>query len=183
MKTLLYITAFMFMISVHAQEKPKNVSEETNIKTVKINDGKKITEKKVKLTTREEQQVELAEEDKNKVNQTMVDSPSKVTKTLEVDNDGDAFYDSKFETAHYEFNDKVYNFKKNSEGFLVSTKSKSDMSPLGNIIKSSKENHYFFKTNDYSGIGYFTDSGNFTIEYYDTNTNKLVKQDFILIKK
>src|SRR5690606_13561476 len=120
MKHVIYIAVFLVPTVFFAQEKPTNVSEETTTKTVTVDDGREVVEKKVKVTTREEQQIKLAESDKHKVNQDVVDSPSKVTQTIEVDNDMDPFFDSKTKSVHYTYNDDNYIFKRNDNGFIVS---------------------------------------------------------------
>ncbi|MCX7548426.1 hypothetical protein OS188_10735 [Xanthomarina sp. F1114] len=182
MKNLLYIAMFMVPTVFFAQEKPKNVSEETTTKTIKVDDGKEVVEKKVKITTREEQQLKLDKADKNKVNQDVVSSPSKVTQTVEVDDDSDSYYDSKIKTIHYSYNDKPYVFKRNSNGFLVSQVVSNSETEFGKAINTSRSNNYVFKSNNYNGIGYFDSNNNFIIEYYDTSKNAIVKKVFTLKK-
>ena len=137
MKNLLYVIAFLVPTVFFAQEKPKNVSEETTTKTITVDDGKEVVEKQVKVTTREEQQVELAESDKNKVNQQVVPSPSKVTQTVEVDVevDDDPYYDSISESVFYTYDNDNYVFKKNNNGFLVS-ETDSDVNKYGMVYMS-----------------------------------------------
>ena len=47
MKNLLYLGALLICTSAIAQEKPKEVKEETEVKIVKVKDNDKTTEKKV----------------------------------------------------------------------------------------------------------------------------------------
>ncbi|MCF1422002.1 hypothetical protein [Mangrovimonas futianensis] len=182
MKSIIYAACFLFSGVLLAQEKPKNVSEETTVKTIKIDNGREVTEKKIKVTTKEEQEIKLDEDDKNKVNQSIVASPKKVTKTVEVDSDHDVFYDSKLQTAQYVCDGTMYDFDRCDTGFkVVAVKNDNDVN-FGNAIQSSTKNHYFFRSDKYSGIGYFNSQGNFTVEYFDENKNKLVKQEFVAVK-
>ncbi|CAH8285956.1 hypothetical protein EV196_106159 [Mariniflexile fucanivorans] len=181
MKNIIYACLFLFTGSIWAQEKPKNISEESTIKTVKTNDGSGIVEKKIKVTTRSEQGIEFDEQDENKRDKNVIDSPVKVKKTIEVDNDIGSSYDSKTEIGYYQFDGKQYGFKKVDNGFSVLLN--DDDSPSGNIVKFNKENHYIYQNGNDTGIGYFNEDGSFTIEYYDQNTRKVISQDFILQQK
>ncbi|HLV39547.1 hypothetical protein [Xanthomarina sp.] len=182
MKNVLYIAVFMFTTVFFAQNKPKNVSEETTTKTITIDDGQEVTEQKVKITTREEQKIELDESEKNNVNQDIVASPTKVTQTIEIDTEMDPIYNSKTESIHYNYNDENYVFKKNSKGFMVSELASDSEMDFGNILRTSRANNYYFTSNDYNGIGYFDTNNNFVIEYYDASKNAIVKKVFTMAK-
>ena len=183
MKNVIYALIFLFVANVWAQQTPKNVSEESTVKTVKTNNGSGIVEKKVKVTTREEQNIEFAEKDANKRDKDVVNSPVKVNKTIEIDNDFDNSFDSKTEVAYYEFEGQQYNFKKVNNGFSVLIENNETPDSFGNIVKFKRENHYLFQNGNDTGIGYFNEDGSFTIEYYDKDTRTVTSQEFILIKK
>lgn|SRR5690554_652704 len=182
MKNVLYIVVLMFTTVIFAQNKPKNVSEETTTKTIKVDDGSQVLEQKVKITTREEQQIELDAKDKNKVNQDIVSSPSKVTQTIEVATEKDPMYDSKTETIYYNYNDESYIFKKNNKGFLVSELASDSEMNFGNVLRTSRANNYYFVSDDYTGIGHFDSNNNFVIEYYDASKEAIVRKVFNLNK-
>ncbi|WP_223034451.1 hypothetical protein [Hanstruepera marina] len=182
MKNLIYISVFLISGALFAQEKPKDMSETTEVKTVKINNGEKVVENKIKVTTKEEKKIKLDKADAGKVNQDMVIHDDKtVTKTIAIDNDNDPFYDSEIELVTYIRNGKEYDFIKKSNGFSVT--SNSSKSVFGNALKTSLDDRYYiFNNKDYSGIGYFTDEGNFVIEYYDTESNSLMTTKFMTLK-
>ncbi|MGM5471079.1 hypothetical protein ACS386_12440 [Flavobacteriaceae bacterium LMO-SS05] len=182
MKNIICISLLLLTAPVFAQEKPKNVSEEVETTTIKVNNGTEVKEKKVKVTTRKEQHIKLDEKDKNKMDQDIVESPVKVKKTIEIDYDGDNSYDSKVEVGYYEFEGKRYHFKKMNNGFLVSSENKQNPNDFGSIVRFNKENHYLFRNADTIGIGYFNTEGNFVIEYYDKKSGELVSQEFMEIK-
>jgi hypothetical protein len=183
MKNVIYALIFLFVANVWAQQTPKNVSEESVVKTVKTNNGSKIIEKKIKVTTREEQNIEFAQGDENKRDKDVVDSPVRVKKTIEIDNDFDNSFDSKTEVAYYEFEGQQYNFKKVNNGFSVLVENNETPDNFGNIVKFKRENHYLFQNGNDTGIGYFNEDGSFTIEYYDKDTRTVTSQEFILIKR
>jgi hypothetical protein len=183
MKNIIYACLFLFVGSIWAQEIPKNVSEESTVKTVKTDNGSEVVEKKVKVTTREEQDIEFAEKDKNKRDKDIMKSPVKVKKTIEVDNNRGNSYDSKTEIGYYEFNGKQYGFQKEDTGFSVLEKDHETPNNYGRIIKFNRENHYLFQNGNDTGIGYFNEDGSFTIEYYDKKTKTVTSQEFIMVEK
>lgn len=182
MKKIIYVCLLMLAGNAFAQEKPKNVSEEEKTTTIKVDNGKKVVEKKIKVTTIKEQNIEFDEKDKNKRDSDIIESPVKVKKTIEIDNDGDNSYDSKVEVGFYEFEGKRYHFKKMNNGFLVSSENKQNPNDFGSIVRFNKENHYLFRNAETMGIGYFNTEGNFVIEYYDKKSGELVSQEFLEIK-
>lgn len=181
MKTILYICAFMLVANLNAQEKSKNMSETTEVKTVKVNNGKEVVEKKVKVTTKKEKEVALDKADAGKVNQDMVVGKNqKVTKIIEIDNDNDPFYDSEMEIVTYVKDGEEFSFVKNTEGFSVSAK--GTKKPYGNAVRSSLDDRYYiFNNKDYSGVGYFDNNGNFVVEYYNNETNSLITTKYVTI--
>ncbi len=179
----MYACLFLFVGSIWAQEEPKNISEESTTKTVKTDDGTEVVEKKIKVTTREEQDIEFAEKDKKKRDKDIVKSPVKVKKTIEIDNDRGNSYDAKTEIGYYEFNGKQYGFKKVDTGFSVLEKDHETPINYGNIVKFNRDNHYLFQNGNDTGIGYFNEDGSFTIEFYDKDTKTVTSQEFILVEK
>ena len=183
MKNVMYTLIFLFVANVWAQKEPKNVSEETVVKTVKTNNGSGVIEKKIKVTTREEQNIEFAAGDNNKRDKDVVDSPVKVKKTIEINDGMDNTFDSKTEVAYYEFEGKQYNFKKVNNGFSVLIGNNETPDNYGNIVKFKRENHYLFENGNNTGIGYFNEDGSFTIEHYNKETRTVTSQEFILIER
>ena len=119
MKNVIYISLFLVAGTIWSQEKPKNVSEKTIVKTVNTNDGSKINAKEIKVTTREEQNIEFASADENKIDKDIVVSPVKVKKTIKINDDMDNSFNSKSEVTYYEYEGQQYNFSKVNNGFSV----------------------------------------------------------------
>ena len=182
MKQLTYLSIFLISGIMFAQEKSRDMSEKTEVKTVKINNGKEVIENKVKVTTREEKEIKLNEKDAGKVNQDMViDNDKKVIREVEIDNDSDPFYDTKLKMVTYTQNDQEYSFIRNESGFNVSAAESDEM--YGNAYKSNiRKNYYIFNSEKDSGIGYFNSKGNFVIEYYSKENQKLMSKEFVNIK-
>lgn len=178
MKNIIYICLIMFAGHMSAQVKPKNISEESVVKTTTTDNGSEVVEQKIKLTTRSEQAIEFAEEDKDKTDKAVIESPVKFNQTLEINGHADTTYNSKTEIDYYEFNGNRYGFKKVDNGFSVSSDNKEI--PTGNLVKFNRENHYIYQNGSETGIGYFTNDGSFIIEYYDVKTGKIKTQNFIM---
>tara|TARA_R110002049_G_scaffold188124_9_gene356430 strand:- start:1575 stop:2132 length:558 start_codon:yes stop_codon:yes gene_type:complete len=181
MKTYVYLFAFLFVGYAMAQEKPKEVKEKVETKTVKVNDGEKTTEKKVKVITRETTSVKLDEKDKNEVNQDRVNSISKVEKLIMVDNDVDGDYDFLTKETFYKIGDKNYLFKPNKRGFNIAfNNNKSKFEPVESALSTSKNGHYLVNGETYAGIGYFNSNNDFVIEYYDKDTDGIKTKTYLL---
>ena len=183
MKNVIYISLFLVAGTIWSQEKPKNVSEKTIVKTVNTNDGSKINAKEIKVTTREEQNIEFASADENKIDKDIVVSPVKVKKTIKINDDMDNSFNSKSEVTYYEYEGQHYNFSKVNNGFSVLVENNDTPNNFGNIVKFNRENHYLFQNDNDTGIGYFNEDGSFTIEYYDSDTGTITRQEFLLIMK
>lgn len=182
MKHILYATIFLVTSVFYAQVTPKNISEETTTKTIKVDDGKKVSEKTMKVTTREEQDIKFDESDYGKTDKDIILTPTKVTQTTEIDDETNPYYNSKVEVIYYKYNNGDYVFKRNENGFLVSAVNSDLLTDFGHVINTSRSNNYVFKSKDYSGVGYFDSNNNFVIEYYDVNKNSVVKEIFTLTR-
>jgi ribosomal protein S4E len=181
MKNLLYVGIFLVSGALFAQEKPRSMSETTEVKTVKVNNGKEVVENKVKVTTREEKEIRLDEDDAGHVNQDMVLNNDKtIIKTIEIDNDSDPFYDSKIELVTYVNDGEEYSFVRNTNGFTVSMNDSNKK--YGNAVRSTLDGRYYIFNNvEFSGIGYFDDEGSFVVEYYNNDENSLITKKYLTV--
>ncbi|MBP93931.1 hypothetical protein SAMN04487989_102348 [Bizionia echini] len=182
MKTLIYVGLFLISGTLFAQEKARDMSQETETKTITTDNGREVTQKKVKVTTTEKSEVKLSKADANKINQERIveGADKKVTQTIEIDNDMDPFYDSKIEHINYQKDGKNYKFVKTTNGFDVSFMKSGD--EYGRAIKNLESRKYEFKTADFSGVGYFDNEGNFVLDYYDKETGTYVTKKFVSLK-
>ena len=176
MKNLLLFLAIILSGNLFAQEKPKEVKQETEVKTITTKDENKTTEKKIKVVTRETNSVELDDKDKNKTNQDRIEATKKVKKTVFVDNDSDDNYDFLTEETYYVLGDEKYMFTPNKRGFDIAfdkNKENNKFNKVGKAWSTSTNNYYILNGDMHSGIGYFDAKGNFAIEYYNKDTDEV----------
>ncbi|MGB5419043.1 hypothetical protein [Algibacter sp.] len=181
MKNLIFIcTLLLFTNAAIAQEKQVDIKEESEIKTVKVKDAEKTTEKKLKVITRETTSIELDENDKNKVNQERVNATSKVEKMIMADNDDDDDYDVLTSETYYKIGEENYLFKPSNRGFDIAfKKNESVFVPIEKALNTNANGHYLVKGDTYSGIGYFNKVGHFVIQYYDEKMDSIETKTYI----
>lgn len=112
---------------------------------------------------------------KGSENATRIFPEVKVTKTVRVDNDRDPFYESKNTIIYHTTDDGSYAFKANDKGFMITDK---DDAKTGSAILSFNKKYYILDIDNYSGIGYFNNDGNFVVEYYDSDSETLINEEF-----
>ena len=180
MKNLIYMFSFLMITSAFAQEptekkKPVDKMEETTTTKTTVNkNGVPVTQSTVKVTTKKEQQIKTKQRPGNTPDGDKVDTPIKVTKTIEIDRDSDPFYDVSDKTVYYNYNDKRFAFKSDPYGFNMM----SDNSPYGQA-RISKSNHFYLTNiNGYPGVGYFDTTGNFIVEYYNKDKDVMVMESY-----
>lgn len=169
--------------SAFAQDKATEVNEKVQTKTVKVNNGEKTSEKKVKVVTRETANVKLNKDDQNEVNQKRVNTISKVEKMTMVDNDVDGEYDFLTKDTYYKIGDKNYLFKPNSRGFDIAfNNNKSKFTTVENVLITNKIGQYLINSENYAGMGYFNANNDFVIEYYDKNSDSIKTKIYNIAK-
>lgn len=178
MKNLILVFALLIGTSIYAQDPVKDKMKETKVKTIKVEENGKMVEKKVKVTTAQEQAVKTKLNTDHYENSTRLETPVKVTKTVSIDNDKDPFYDSTIDFVYYTSKENNYKFTRNDTGFVIMTSDGSEDSLFGNARLTSNNAYYLLNTDDYSGIGYFNAEGDFVVEYYDETLKAMVVQTF-----
>lgn len=168
MKKLAYAIAILICGTAMAQDKPKEVKEEAEIKTIKYKDADGVTEKKIKVVKREEGEVKLKEGDAKKVNQTRVPSDKKVEKTLMVDADGDNTFETLKKETFFMGGEGNYKFSPNKTGFTIV--SSTDANTAGNAWATSN-GYYLIRSEEIpNGVGHFNADGDFVVEYFCTES-------------
>lgn len=176
MKRIIYVLSLLMVTGVYAQEKkPIDKTKQTETKTVKVKKDGKTIENKVKVTTTKEQAVVTKPKKNSEIDNNRVYPEVKVTKTISVDNDNDPFYDSKDKIVYYTNTDGKFAFSQDDKGFNIMDANKKSM---GYAAKSAKNAYYILNTDNYSGVGYFNDQGDFVVEYYNAELGMLVEKEF-----
>src|SRR5699024_4834017 len=119
------------------------------------------------MIVRQEQKVELSQEDQNKINQSRIEAPTKVTthRTV-VKGDNEVMLDKK---ATFVCNGSECDFTPQSSGFNIVS---DDDSGLNATTYVSSDKNFIVETENGNGIGHFDKDGNFVVEYYDKSTNE-----------
>ncbi|WP_152596219.1 hypothetical protein [Algibacter lectus] len=174
MKNYIYMFVLLVCGTSMAQEKPKEVKQETIEKTVKYNNGEEVTESKLKVISRETSNVELALDDKGKVDQQRVATTKKIETMVMVDDDLDPDYDLLSKETHYISNDKSFKFSPSDGGFnIIFDNNDNEFVVVGKAWSTKNPGSYIVKGETYNGIGYLTEKGEFVVEYYNVNSERI----------
>ncbi|MEJ1222933.1 hypothetical protein [Sediminicola sp. 1XM1-17] len=174
MKNLFLIAAFILSGTLLAQVEPTEVKKETEVKTVKTNHGDKVSKKSVKVVTKSTANVELDENDKDKIDQSRVESTAKVEKEVYVDNGDANGYNFLNKETFYVSEGGNYAFSPNKQGFgMTFTPENEESVAIGNSWVSSNEGYYIVDGETHAGIGHFNANGYFVVEYYNNDTKQV----------
>ena len=167
--------------SIYAQEKkPVDKMEETKTTTTTINkNGEKVSKNTVKETTKKEQEIKTVQRKGNTPDGDKIDTPVKVTKTIEISSDSDPFNSASNNIVHYNYNDEKFTFTPDDNGFLMTL---PENSSYGQARKSASNHFYLMTLNGHPGVGYFNSNGNFVVEYYDKENDAMVIQSYEMSK-
>lgn len=173
MKNLILTFSLLFGLGVYAQEStPVDKMEATKTTTTTIDkNGEKIVVRKVKETTRKEQEIKTEQREGQTVNGDKIDTPIKVTKTIQIDRDWDPFYDTVGKTVYYNLNGEKLTFNSSDSGFLLMS---PENTTYGEAMKSANSHFYLTTIKENPGVGYFDSKGNFIVEYYDKQNKVMV---------
>ena len=184
MKNIIYAFALLVCSTAIAQEKPSEVSEEVEVKTVEYKNGDATTEKKVKVITRETSNVKLDKKDKNKVNQDRLKATKKVEKMVMVDDDADNDYDTLSKITYYVIGESEFMFTPNNRGFDIAfNNDKKKFVNSQMALKTGAKGNYIVRGEAQHGIGYFDVDGNFVVEYYNEDTDAIEVKTYNRTKK
>lgn len=184
MKNLIYLLALLFIGNVMAQEKAKEIKQETKVKVIKTKNGDETSEKKVKVITRETSDVKLDENDEKKINQNRVNATKKVEKMIMIDDDKDHDYDTLTKETYYVSGEGNYKFTPNNKGFdILFDNDENKFVKIENAWATSASGNYIIRGEMHNGIGYFDKNGNFVVEYFDEDSKTVKKMTYSKEKK
>ncbi|WP_298342701.1 hypothetical protein [uncultured Algibacter sp.] len=174
MKKLIYtMVALLIFSTAMAQEKPTEVKEEVKVKTIKQKNGENVTEKRIKMVTRETSNVELEESDIDKINQKRVDATTKVEKKIMVAKNSNNFK-TLSKATYYTIGDENYMFTPQPYGFDLENKNANDeFVIIAKAWVTEANGSYIIKGKTQNGVGYFDKEGNFVIDYYDEQSDSI----------
>ncbi|WGK64442.1 hypothetical protein [Croceiramulus getboli] len=177
MKRIAVVLGLAIATTGFAQEKETidrnvEVTKETKTMKVKVNND---DARKMKVTAESKTPVMLSNDDKNQINQSRVEAPSKVTVSTATDVDGDSWYDKMTSSTFYTFNEQKYLLTKNDYGFKMTAEGQDDMK----VYKTNQNNYYIFESDNRNGVGYFDANGNFIVEYYDYDETEVKKETYM----
>ncbi|HLT32945.1 MAG TPA: hypothetical protein VKZ98_04065 [Aquaticitalea sp.] len=176
MKNLILLISFLMLTTTYAQKKPVDKMEETKTTKTTINkNGEKVSESTVKVTTKKEQEIKTVQRKGNTPDGDKVETPVKVTKTIQIDRDFDPFYDVNDKMIYYTYNDDKYTFASDSKGFLITS---PENSTYGQARKSASNHFYLMTIKGHPGVGYFDRNGTFVIEYYDKEKDAMIMESY-----
>lgn len=176
MKKAILALAVCSFIGLNAQETPKEVTEETRTKIIKVKVNGEVKERKIEMIkTRETTPVKLDPRDAGKDKQDRVMAPTKVDKTVMVKDDDDYGFDNYANYTYTRFDGETYAMNPNASGFTIVTDDGDVL--LANARLSTENNMYLVTTEDYSGIGFFR-GNKFIVEYYDDENDMLVMEEY-----
>lgn len=169
MKNVLFIAVLLISGTLLAQESPKEVKQETEVTTVKTDHGDKISAKSVKVVTKETSDIKLDEK-----NQDRVASGKKVEKEVYVDNDDNTGYQFSTKETYYISDGGSYVFSPHNQGFGINFNEDNDTTvESAKSWVSSNDEYYIVEGESHSGIGHFNTNGDFVVEYYNKDTQKV----------
>ena len=181
MKNLIYIVSFLMATGVYAQEKKPidKMEQTTTTKTTVNKNGEKVSENTVKVTTKTEQEIKTVQQAGNTTNGDKVDTPIKVTKTIQIDSDSDPFFDASNKTVYYNYNNDKFTFSSDSNGFMMAS---AENPSYGEARKSASNHFYLMTIKGQPGVGYFDSNGNFIVEYYNKDTDAMIMESYEMNK-
>ncbi|MBQ0767678.1 MAG: hypothetical protein KBT58_00190 [Bizionia sp.] len=178
MKKIFFIITLVFGSYTFAQTKPVDKMETTQIKTETVNENGALVTKKVKVVTKKEQEVRTAPLKPGEIDAPMIETPTKVTKTISVDTNNNDHFENVSKISYYTFNNQTYGFKSTNSGFVVSHTSDTTEGIFGTARRTQNNKVYVITMSDYSGVGYFNPENDFVIEYYDSDKGIMQQRSF-----
>ncbi len=183
-KTMSLLAMLLFIGGIYAQESAiKDKKEETVTTKLVVNNGKtveKITVKKETTTQKGKVQLEDSEDHYENQKTSYVASESK--KTVRINNNI-AAYEKLAKTQYYICENKRYSFTQDEGGFFISYYQNNKYHDVAYLRATSAKDHFLVSGEEFdSGIGYFDEHGNLTIEYPSDATGKMITKTYTIVK-
>ena len=184
MKKIMSLLAILAVTGLYAQESAiKDKKEETVTTKLIVNDGKTVEKVTVKEeTTTEKGKVRLEDKDDHYENQKTQYVSAESKKTIRINNNMTA-YAKLASPQRYACENKQYSFTQDEGGFFISHYENNKKKDVAYLMTTSAKDHFLVSGEEFdSGIGYFDENGNLTIEYPDDATGKMIAKTYTLIQ-
>jgi hypothetical protein len=161
------IAALLFTCGMTAQNKNVTQTSKTTVTTVKDSEG----EKKLVRTqsTNEVQNIQLQDEQSNKLNKDVAPSPVQVTSTTQITApDGTTRTVDVDRSAYYSFGDRKYKVAVDNTGYTM-----MDNDQKAGVLRKLPNDTYIYKSKDGTSVGYFDADGNLILNTYDDKTDNV----------
>ena len=178
MKSLFIATLFLFSThSVLGQN--KNVKDETKTTTTTVTDSKGEKTYVKKENTREVQNIELKEQEPKNINMDLKDSPVMVKNTTTITNpDGSTRTVDVDRSSYYTYNGKKYNVALDSKGYRILSEDLREEA----FLRKTTTNSFIYHHKNNTAIAYFDIDGNLILEKYNSNSDTISFEKYIVAK-
>jgi hypothetical protein len=155
-KTSILSIILLSTVSIVAQNKPNQVTNEITEKTLKIKKNGAVVENSVKISTEIRQAVMIAADDKGKINGDRIFPPKVVIKTVEIDNDDDQWYDEKIKFSYMTDERTDFTLVSENNNVMIAIEEGNNVSILENqkmfVPNENDKNAYIYTAEDGSQI-------------------------------
>lgn len=171
MKTIVSIIMLSLGVTLSAQVN-QNVTKETKTTKVTVTDGKDPKTLTKTETKNASQSIELKDADSKKLNKDIQPTPVQVNATTTVSGDGVSTQVNR--SSYYTMNGQNYQFVSDPTGYRIAS---PDNTSYG-VLRKTSNNNYIYTTEKNTSIGYFDASGNFVVETYDKNNDRITVETY-----
>ncbi len=150
------LISFTFGFAQNEDKMTKTVTTKTKVKSSK---GEEVAVKEKKYTAKQKLQVE----NNNETNQAVNREPVKITESTTFISDGDS-----------------YTIKPDVNGYTMHREKDGQTEMYGKIRKMPDRESYILVKENENSFGYFDNDGNFIVETYDSNSDKVILKKYNL---
>ena len=172
--TILGMLAFLFSLSIHAQNQNKKTETVITTTTVKDDAGEHKVVKKEEI--KEVQNIELKDVPQGTLNTDIQPTPTQATITTKVSVDGDERVVDVDHSAYYSYNGEKYHVLADKSGYTVNSPNAIS------LLRRTSNNNYIYKNNNKFSVGHFDANGNLVLETYDEKTDTITTEIYNLQK-
>ncbi|MES2811095.1 MAG: hypothetical protein V4670_01365 [Bacteroidota bacterium] len=178
MKTIVTTLAVLFALNSQAQNKNVQTEVKTTVTTIKDSEGE---QKMVKSeVTKEEQKisVETEKERPDTKNIPMANNPVQVTTATAINTGGKTQVVDVQHSTYFINNGKRYELASDEGGYVM----KMPEGRYNAVLRKTSNNNYIYYNKNKYAVGYFDSEGNFVLETYNTKSDKVSVEKYLIAK-